>query len=60
MKETIRTVSVGPPSGPTPKLHGATATTLHNHKTNIAPGRATILESKSANKEVYGVASMTR
>ena len=60
MKETIRTMSVGPP---TPKLHGATATTLHNHKTNIAPGRATILESKSANKEVYGdygVASMTR
>ena len=59
MKETIRTMSVGPP---TPKLHGATAATLHNHKTNIAPGRATILESKSANsnKGVYGVASMTR
>ena len=32
---------------------------LHNHKTNIAPGRATILESKLANKVVYGVASMT-
>ena len=58
MKETIRTMSLAPPMH---TLHGATATTLHNHNTNIALGSATILESKSANKQVrYGVASMTR
>ncbi len=58
MKETIKTMSLAPP---TLTLHGATATTMHNHKTNIALGSVTILESKSANKQVrYGVASMTR
>ena len=40
-----------------------TATTLHNHNTNIALGSVTILKSKSApksaNKQVhYGIASM--
>ena len=40
-----------------------TATTLHNHNTNIAVGSVTILKSKSApkpaNKQVhYGIASM--
>ena len=38
------------------------STTLHNHNTNIALCSVTILKSKSApksaNKQVYGIASM--